>query len=81
MALPILHSLYVVATLSTRDVPMSQWMPISTQTYPVQHVADREAEKMALRARHHEQVAGLEYTAEGARLVGRIHHGGNVCQP
>lgn len=75
---PILHPLYVVATLSTRDVPMNQWMPICTQSYPVQHVADREAEKMALRARPHEQVAVLEYTAEGARVVGSILQGTNA---
>ena len=45
MKLNIMHPLYVVAGLSSQSEPGNQWMPISTQTYPVQHVAEREAEK------------------------------------
>ena len=78
MKLNIMHPLYVVAGLSSQSEPGNLWMPISTQTYPVQEVAEREAEKMARRARPHEQVGVIEYSAEGARLVGHVHQGANA---
>lgn len=75
MTIAITHPLYVAAIMSTKHAPLNQWSPISTQAYPVQGVAEREAKKMARHAKPHEQVGVIEYTAEGAKLVGPIHYG------
>ncbi|MGL6250336.1 MAG: hypothetical protein ACRC3F_05370 [Billgrantia desiderata] len=72
MTLNIMHPLYVVAGFSIHSEPGSQWMPISTQAYPVKERAEIEAEKMARRLTAGEKCGVIEYTAEGAQLVGQV---------
>lgn len=75
MTLSILHPLYVAALLSSKVEPINQWMPICTQAYPVKERAEIEAGKMAKRLKAGEKCAVIEYTAEGAQLVGQVFEG------
>jgi len=75
MSLPLMHPLYVVAGFSVHSEPGSQWMPISTQSYPIKERAEIEAEKMAKRLKIGEKCGVIEYTANGAQLVGEVFEG------
>lgn len=75
MSLPLMHPLYVVAGFSVHSEPGSQWMPISTQSYPVKERAEIEARKMAKWLKAGEKCGVIEFTADGAQLVGEVYEG------